>query len=184
MFKTLKNILSITNKTIETTLDVTNYTLNEVNKGLESINKTIKTKNEIYNIAEQVYKNKISCYQAIQIVKNSFGLEGYHEFENQLNKFRTLDYKSKSYEIFGINEEYKILDKEIVKNELIKKYGTIDETILNSYIKDRKSDIARFLSRSGKFDYFKIISMDEHKLAKIYIEERKRIEDTLKALKL
>lgn len=172
MFKMIGNLFSVTSKAIGTTIDVTNSALNEVNKGLDSFNSNLRKHTEkmelLSDLSKKVYENKISYAESLRIVKSQLGEIAYPDYEEKLDFYRDLEYKRKSYDIFGIGNSHKVIPKELVKQELINKYGRINETYFENRLNDRREDIIRLLLSGSQKSYFDFKRMNDSELIELY----------------
>ncbi|EQA06686.1 hypothetical protein QA312_06355 [Glaesserella parasuis] len=175
MFKMIGNLFSVTSKAIGTTIDVTNSALNEVNKGLDSFNSNLRKHTEkmelLRDLSKKVYENKISYAESLRIVKSQLGEIAYPDYEEKLDLYRDLEYVDKSYDIFGMGSTHKVIAKELVKKELINKYGRINETYFEYRLRDRREDIIRLLLNGSQKSYFDFQRMNDSELIELYHKE-------------
>ncbi|MCT8663934.1 hypothetical protein Q7466_06140 [Glaesserella parasuis] len=181
MFKMICNLFSVTSKAIETTVNITNSALNEVNKGLDSFNANLRKHTEkmelLRELSKEVYENKISYAESLRIIKSQLGETAYPDYEEELDIYRDLEYIAKSYDIydiFGMGATHKVIAKELVKKELINKYGRINETYFEYRLRDRREDIIRLLLSGSQKSYFDFKRMNDSELIELY---HKRIDE-------
>lgn len=137
-FSALFKTISVSSKTVETGLEITASTLNEVNKGLNSFYDSLELKLQLRKIAGKVFSNDLSFEDAKQKVIENFGMQSYEEFEHELDRFRGIDIQSSVYKILPETKDRVITSKEDVLNLLIKKYGSIDLKEFNLYLDERR----------------------------------------------
>ncbi|MCT8666060.1 hypothetical protein KZ392_10460, partial [Glaesserella parasuis] len=77
----------------------------------------------------------------------------------------------KSYDIFGMGSTHKVIAKELVKKELINKYGRINETYFEYRLRDRREDIIRLLLNGSQKSYFDFERMNDSELIELYHKE-------------
>lgn len=187
MFKMICNLFSVTSKAIETTVNITNSALNEVNKGLDSFNANLRKHTEkmelLRELSKKVYENKISYTESLRIIKSQLGETAYPDYEEELDFYRDLEYKRKSYDIFGIGDLYKVISKELVKEELINKYGRINETYFEYRLRDRREDIIRLLLNGSQKSYVDLKRMDDSELIELYHKEIDELNKFFEMLK-
>lgn len=148
MIRAISNVTSTTGDLVKTGLEMTNSTLSELNKSLESISQKIEIKNDLYKIAKLVYEEKKTKARALSEIKNTLGDKYYSEFEEQLDKFRDMDYELYSYKMFPPDSNEKSISKKYATDLLKTKYGNINEKEFNFYINQRRRWIVQFLSNN------------------------------------
>ena len=126
------------------------------------------------DLSNKVYENKISYAESLRIVKSQLGEIAYPDYEEKLDLYRDLEYVAKSYDIFGMGDTHKVISKELVKKELINKYGRINETYFEYRLRDRREDIIRLLLSGSQKTYFDFKRMNDSELIELY---HKRIDE-------
>lgn len=181
MFKTIKNLFSVT-------ISATNTTLNVVNKGLEKANESLENFNtwadkdiELGKLARQVFSKEISIREAQAKVVNTFGMEYLNDFEFKLDRFRESAYKLESYLVLGMNEKGEIKDKEDSIKEMKQLFGKINEKSFEWEILQRRRSAIELLS-SEKLSRYDLEKKSNRELAEMYQKRVKKLYEEIEEL--
>lgn len=192
-FSALFKTIAVSSKTVETGLEITASTLNEVNKSLDTFSNNLKNsielKKQLFKIAKEVYSNDISFEDAKQKVIKNFGMQSYEKFEHELDRFRTIDIESSVFKILPVTKDSIIVSKkEDVLNLLIKKYGSIDLNEFNFYLDDRRRQVIDFISGGNKIsgkskNKYHYESLNEQELYEEYVSTSEVYEKMMNELR-
>lgn len=192
-FSALFKTIAVSSKTVETGLEITASTLNEVNKSLDTFSNNLKNsielKKQLFKIAKEVYSNDISFEDAKQKVIKNFGMQSYEKFEHELDRFRTIDIESSVFKILPVTKDSIIVSKkEDVLNLLIKKYGSIDLNEFNFYLDDRRRQVIDFISGGNKISgksktKYHYESLNEQELYEEYVSTSEVYEKMMNELR-
>lgn len=192
-FSALFKTIAVSSKTVETGLEITASTLNEVNKSLDTFSNNLKNsielKKQLFKIAKEVYSNDISFEDAKQKVIKNFGMQSYEKFEHELDRFRKIDIESSVFKILPVTKDSIIVSKkEDVLNLLIKKYGSIDLNEFNFYLDDRRRQVIDFISGGNKISgksktKYHYESLNEQELYEEYVATSEIYEKMMNELR-